>query len=424
MPNQTTKPYEQVLVAMADIAPDSPELPWTTTKQPTARRTPLFAAATAFAAVLLIIGVTTLVLTQSGTGEAPVTAQPPGATSQTTPPTTGVLSGDLTDSEAAMIWRDAVDRALDEAGWSNRVTFASSSIMPLADGGNVLASIRNDAGELLLVVSFRGFRPGEYSTDPAWQRTLTGTDEPGDVTDDGTFFVPESSEFPWVMVITEKGALTIKVEGAALADEPTDRELMRKMAATLIPAIADVTTIDVVEASVPTTTVVYDATDGLAPLSALPKLGLDLPGWTPLDAIESDGADSGGVRSITYQLADSDSGFTVVVAQLRVSGIRAGSIYETSQWWMDRTDYETVNVRGVQARLFVTDGDYEFVWRESNDAVVTLSVFAAAPDTDPADYALAVAAAVTNLTDTQWADMLLLDARTATTLPPTTIANN
>jgi len=176
MPNQTTKPYEQVLVAMADIAPDSPELPWTTTKQPTAPRTPLFAAATAFAAVLLIIGVTTLVLT--GRGDAPTNVQAPGATSQTTPPTTGVLSGGLTDSEAAMIWRDAVDRALDEAGWSNRVTFASSSIMPLADGGNVVASIRNDAGELLLVVAFRGFRPGEYSTDPTWQRTLTGTDEP------------------------------------------------------------------------------------------------------------------------------------------------------------------------------------------------------------------------------------------------------
>ncbi|VAW09392.1 hypothetical protein MNBD_ACTINO02-1553, partial [hydrothermal vent metagenome] len=405
------------------MAPDSPELPWTTTKQPTAPRTPLFAAATAFAAVLLIIGVTTLVLTQSGTGEAPITAQAPGATSQTTPPTTGVLSGDLTDSEAAMIWRDAVDRALDEAGWSNRVTFASSSITPLADGGNVVASIRNDAGELLLVVAFRGFRPGEYSTDPTWQRTLTGTDEPGDVTDDGTFFVPESSEFPWVMVITDKGALTIKVEGAALAYEPTDRKLMRTMAASLIPAISDITTLtDGVQANVSTTTIVSPIA-GLAPLSALPMLGIDLPGWNLIRADESDTPEDGGARFSTYGLVDESSGYTVMTANLAVRGFQTGSIYEIEaiQKWVDSADYELVTIRGHEARMFITGGGYYVVWRESDDAHVTLSFIAPAQAiNNPADQALALAAAVIDLTEDRWNSMLSLDERTVITSPPTT----
>lgn len=93
-----------------------------------------------------------------------------------------------------------------------------------------------------------------------------------------------------------------------------------------------------------------------------PKLGFDLPGWTPFDATESVSGGSDGVRSVTYRLADEGSAFAVTVAQIRVSGIQAGSVYETSQWWMDRTDHETVDIRGYEARLFVADGDYESRW--------------------------------------------------------------
>lgn len=105
-----------------------------------------------------------------------------------------------------------------------------------------------------------------------------------------------------------------------------------------------------------------DAAAKLAPLSTLPPLGLDLRGWTPPDATESDSGGSSGAQSVTYQLAGEDTGFTVTLAQIRVSEIQARSVYETSQWWMDRTDYEPVDISGHEARRFTTDGDYESRW--------------------------------------------------------------
>ncbi len=423
MPNQTTKPYEQVLVAIADIAPDSPDMPWVTTKQPSPARTPMFAAATAFAAVLLIIGVTTLALTWGGTGEAPVSVQAPAASTQATPLTTVGPPDDLFDPDVVMIWQDAVDEVLIEAGWSDWGLLASSTITPLADGGSVTANVLSTNGELLLVVTFQGFGPGEYSTDPSWQQKFAGSDEPGEVTDEGTFFVP-STEFPRIVVITEKGALTIEGEQTALANAPVDRKLVEAMAVSLIPYITIITEKEVDQANVPTTTVVSDPTAGFAPLSALPKLGFVSPEWIPLAAQESDSRDRGGFRQVHYNVVDQETGSTKVGVGLVVRGIQEGSIHETTKWWAYRTDYETITMREHDARLFVGDGTLEIVWRDSDDAVVTMSIYARAANVDLLSYLPTVTGAITELTDTQWADMLLLDGGTATTIPPTTLANN
>ncbi|MEX2134338.1 MAG: hypothetical protein WEB67_09380, partial [Acidimicrobiia bacterium] len=111
-----------------------------------------------------------------------------------------------------------------------------------------------------------------------------------------------------------------------------------------------------------------------APLSALPALGVDLTGWVAVDVTEEDGAD-GGFRAISYYLPD-DQGSPAVVVKLRIRGIPQGSPHEATLWWMTRSDYTAVTVHGHDARMFATNGDIEYGWRESEDAVVTLSVLA------------------------------------------------
>lgn len=142
------------------------------------------------------------------------------------------------------------------------------------------------------------------------------------------------------------------------------------------------------------------------PLSALPILGLDLPSWIPTDATEEESAE-GGYRAISYYLPSEGGEHPLVVAKLRLRGIPVGSPHESGRWWMNRTDYETVTVRGHEARLFTSEGDYEVVWRESDQVVVELSVLSGEQSVKR-EQALSVANATTTLSETEWARMLLL----------------
>lgn len=156
---------------------------------------------------------------------------------------------------------------------------------------------------------------------------------------------------------------------------------------------------------------------GVVPLSAVPLLGLDLPGWVLSEAGEDEG---GFLRTVTYYLPTADETQPAEYAQLSIQGLVSGSVHEAGMWWMTRTDYETVTVHGHQARLFVSDGGYTFVWRESAEAVATLAVFSVSGPLTR-DQGLAAADGVVGLSQDEWARALAA-ANPVPDSPTTTLA--
>ncbi len=74
---------------------------------------------------------------------------------------------------------------------------------------------------------------------------------------------------------------------------------------------------------------------------------------------------------------------------------------------MNRPDFNPVAIRGHDARVFESNGDFDFGWRESGDAVVTLSVLSGL-EAVTQEQATAIAASVTDLNPDMWAELLLL----------------
>lgn len=167
-----------------------------------------------------------------------------------------------------------------------------------------------------------------------------------------------------------------------------------------------------------TTSNVGDDVPKTAPLSALPMLGLDLEEWVPADASEND--DDGGFRTVSYYLPG-ELGTPLMVAKLWVRGIPVGSPYEEGMWWTESPDYETMTLRGTEARMFATDGAFEIVWRESEDVVVTVAVISASQAVTR-EQAAAIANAITELDRSLWTELLEVEGDPIPASPTTTLA--
>jgi len=352
-------------------------------------------------AVIVVFGSfagTALLLTgESGSSVASGPAAIEPANSDTDPasetPTTLGPSDAVYDTATATAWRSRVVAALSLSGLPNDVTSSYETRMPFRSGGSVTAVVEDTNGHRVLVVDLQGWAPGEYSTDPSWQQEAGGSNEPGTPIADGTLFIADS--LPTIrsfVLVTEGGLLTVQAQKTSLVSLP-ETNAMVSFVESLAPAIGDIAT------------VVSSDAEATAPLAALPRLGLDLPGWVATDATEEDGTE-GGFRSINYYLP-SEQGAPVVVVKLRIRGIPEGSAHEAGLWWMNRSDFTTVSVRGHDARMFASDGDFDFAWRESENAVVTLSVLSGLEVVTP-DRATSIATSVINLNPEMWQELLLL----------------
>ncbi len=145
----------------------------------------------------------------------------------------------------------------------------------------------------------------------------------------------------------------------------------------------------------------------------LPVLGIDREGWSLVNADQT-GCDTLPSRTVEYRGSE-------LFALLQIVGVPAGSDCEQQLWWMSETNYETVQVRGHDARLLPDSPGFVVAWRESDEAVVTLVVQPAGSGaTLTRGTALSVAESVTELDPTVWEEVVdgYRSGRTPTTRVP------
>jgi len=113
------------------------------------------------------------------------------------------------------------------------------------------------------------------------------------------------------------------------------------------------------------------ADPGFVPLSALPMIGTDLPGWEIGAASEEEPVDDGSLRTVLYYAVVNDD---TVFATIWIRGIPEGSEDEGNLLLLDRGDAEELTVRGHDARMTVDGDRFDIAWRDSSTAIVQLAI--------------------------------------------------
>ena len=217
MSDMITDELRRTMKAMVATAPkavdaDSPTL--VPSQEDPRRGTNLLVAAAAFVSVLVIGGLSMFLFTGGSGSHA---AAGPSTGNETSPSTTMGESNLVTDSGAAVLWRDQVDEALAASGIDLEVARSYETDTPLVDGGSVTAAVDDKVGRLVMVADLQGWSDGEYSTDPDWQAEVAGSTDPGQIIPEGTLFVRDvqqtsATTIRTIILVSKEGLLTLKAE--------------------------------------------------------------------------------------------------------------------------------------------------------------------------------------------------------------------
>lgn len=217
MSDMTTDQLRRTMRAIVEIAPETPdalELEPTPTRRPR-RGSSVLVAAAAFLTVLLVGGSSVLLF--AGPPGSDAASGTTAASGDESPPVTTADSDLVTDSEAAISWRDQVNQALAEAGLELEVTRSYETQTSITEGGSVTAATDDNQGRLVLVVDLQAWTDGEYRPDTEWQAEVAGATEPGTAIPEGTLFVFDerqttATRIQTIILVSEDGLLTVKAE--------------------------------------------------------------------------------------------------------------------------------------------------------------------------------------------------------------------
>ena len=151
-------------------------------------------------------------------------------------------------------------------------------------------------------------------------------------------------------------------------------------------------------------------------ITTLPKIGIELTGWTVLWAEKSvvPIEDAASSYRVDYAVEKSllryiHSDRETTTAKIWMTGLTEGTVDETGWLGLNRADALIVNIRGHEARILDDGSDYVIAWRENPNTIVQVTVNTPGMEDVEADALVeAVAASLVDVALPVWNSYLAL----------------
>lgn len=207
---QVDQEIRRFVETVAAITPEAPLV--TPVRKERRSPAPLMAIAGGFTAVLLVLGLSSLVLVQESKTARSVGAESPAE----------ILDYDagdplddfILDTENAIVLRSLVDAALADAGVGLTVTKAVAERRDLSDGGMVHVAVLDEEGFLVISVDYQGITDAQRESEtgsPTDTIVENLVSVPGESTRYGTLRVDADAPTPIASLRTDEGELIFAV---------------------------------------------------------------------------------------------------------------------------------------------------------------------------------------------------------------------